>query len=140
MASLHDPQIRDFLSSGPKIGQLGYLGKDGRPLVVPIWFIVRGDALVVSTAADSAKAKALRRDPRVVLTADVDTIPYAYVQVQGVAEVETNPPQSKETFLEIARRYLSEQEAATFVEQYGSVDLALVTIRPTKIVPVFETG
>ncbi|MGL6235406.1 MAG: PPOX class F420-dependent oxidoreductase [Segniliparus sp.] len=139
MASLQDPQVRDFLSSGPKIGQLGYLGKDGRPLVVPIWFIVRDDALVISTAADSVKAKALQRDPRVVLTADVDTIPYAYVQVQGLAEVDTNSPQSGETFLEIAKRYLAEDEVAGFVEKYGSVDLALVTIRPTKIVPVFET-
>ena len=49
MASLSDPEVRDFLAHGTRTGKLAFLAADGRPLVAPVWFIVEGDSLVFNT-------------------------------------------------------------------------------------------
>jgi nitroimidazol reductase NimA-like FMN-containing flavoprotein (pyridoxamine 5'-phosphate oxidase superfamily) len=54
MASLSDPEVRDFLTRGTRTGKLGYLAASGRPLVTPVWFIVDGDSLV-STGAKNGE-------------------------------------------------------------------------------------
>ena len=41
--------------------------RSGAPVATPVWIARDGDALVVSTIADSGKIKRLRRDPRVEL-------------------------------------------------------------------------
>jgi len=44
MTSIHDPAVRQFLDSNPAlIGQLGYLGVDERPLILPIWYRLADD-------------------------------------------------------------------------------------------------
>ena len=52
-----------------------------------MWFVVEGDDVLFNTGAGTAKGKALARDPRVVLTVDLEEPPYGFVQVQGVVEV-----------------------------------------------------
>ena len=46
MASLSDPEVRDFLAQGTRTGKLAFLAPSGRPLVTPVWFIVEGNSLV----------------------------------------------------------------------------------------------
>ena len=41
--------------------------RTGEPVATPVWVARDGDALVVTTGADSGKVKRLRRDPRVQL-------------------------------------------------------------------------
>ena len=83
MADLSDPDIRAFLSEGTRTGKIGWTAKDGRPLVAPVWFLVEDDTIVFTTGADTAKGRALARDPRVVLCVDLEEPPYAFVPVQG---------------------------------------------------------
>src|SRR2546428_812652 len=65
MYSLDDAEIRAFLLEGTQTGKLGYRAADGRPLVAPVWFVIEGGRLVFNTAKDTAKGRALARDPRV---------------------------------------------------------------------------
>jgi hypothetical protein len=41
--------------------------RSGQPVATPVWIAPDGDALVVTTPADSGKVKRLRHDPRVEL-------------------------------------------------------------------------
>lgn len=91
MATLGDPQVREFLSQGTRTGKLAYLTPSGRPLVAPAWFIVESDNLVFNTGSQSAKGLALARDPRVTLCVDLQEPPYGFVQVQGEAELSQDP-------------------------------------------------
>jgi len=75
----------EFLSAGTRTGMLGFAAQDGRPLVVPVWFIVDKGDPVLNTAKGSAKGRALMRDPRVVLCVDDPHPPYGFVQVQAPA-------------------------------------------------------
>ena len=85
---------------------LGWTAKDGRPLVAPVWFLVEDDTIVFDTGADTAKGRAIVRDPRVVLTADLPAPPYAFVQVQGVAEISTDPDELLRTATALGGRYM----------------------------------
>jgi PPOX class probable F420-dependent enzyme len=92
VASFGDPRVRDFLAHGTRTGKLAFLAADGRPLVAPVWFIVEDDSLVFNTNSQTAKGRALARDPRVSVCVDLEAPPYAFVQVQGQAELsETRP-------------------------------------------------
>ena len=43
------------------------IGRDGRPHLMPLWYVVRGGTLWAWTYAKSQKAKNLERDPRATL-------------------------------------------------------------------------
>ena len=80
-----------FLSEGTRTGLLGYLASDGRPLVAPVWFVVDGAELAFDTGKNTAKGRALARDPRVVMCVDDPRPPYSFVQVQGIASTGEDP-------------------------------------------------
>jgi PPOX class probable F420-dependent enzyme len=91
MTSITDPDVSAFLGQGTRTGMLGWVSADGRPLVTPVWFIVEDGCLVFNTGKNTAKGKALARDPRVTLCADLPEPPYGFVQVQGRAELSEDP-------------------------------------------------
>lgn len=132
------PDVVDFLSAGTRTGMLGYLASDGRPLVAPVWFVVDGDRLVFNTGSSTAKGKALRRDPRVVLTVDDPHPPYSFVQVQGVAELSEDLAAVREFAARIGGRYMGADRADEFGRRNGVPGELLVSIRPTKVNKAFD--
>lgn len=66
--------------------------KDGRPAMSPVAAIVDAEGRVsVSTRETAMKVKHLRRDPRVSLTAFIDSFFGEWVQVEGRAEIVALP-------------------------------------------------
>jgi PPOX class probable F420-dependent enzyme len=128
------PEIREFLSHGTRTGKLGYVAGDGRPLVAPIWFVVHGDELWFNTGRDTVKGKAIARDPRLVLCVDLETPPYAFAQVQGVAAVSEDLDELIVSATEIGRRYMGADRAEDFGKRNGVPGELLVKLRPTKVV------
>ncbi|MFE9242104.1 PPOX class F420-dependent oxidoreductase [Nocardiopsis sp. NPDC006938] len=134
MSSLTDPEVHDFLTYGTRTGKVAYTAEDGRPLAAPIWFVADGGDLVFNTGRDSAKGRALARDPRVTLVVDREEPPYGFVQVQGVAEVSEDPRELLRTATEIARRYVGEDQAEEFGRRNGVPGELVVRLRPTRVV------
>ncbi len=128
------PEIREFLSHGTRTGKLGYLAGDGRPLVAPIWFVVHRDELWFNTGRDTVKGKAIARDPRLVLCVDLETPPYAFVQVQGVATVSEDLDELIASATQIGRRYMGADRAEDFGQRNAVPGELLVKLRPTKVV------
>lgn len=138
MTSITDPRVRAFLSEGTRTGKLGYLASDGRPLVAPVWFLVDGDAIVFNTGADTAKGRAIRRDPRVVLSVDLEEPPFAFVQVQAIASVSEDPADLVRTATEIGARYMGRERAEEFGVRNGVPGELVVRLRPTKVIASFD--
>jgi PPOX class probable F420-dependent enzyme len=128
------PQIRAFLTTGTRTGKLGWVAADGRPLVAPIWFVVEGNDLLFNTGASSAKGRAIVRDPRLVLTVDFETAPYAYVQVQGVAEITEELDEVRRIATLTGARYMGADRAEEFGARNGVPGELGVRLRPTRIV------
>jgi PPOX class probable F420-dependent enzyme len=138
MASISDPAIRAFLSHGTRTGKLGFTARDGRPLVAPIWFLLSGEGddteILFNTGSDTAKGKAIARDPRLVLCVDLEEPPFAFVQVQGIAEVTEDPDELLSSSTALAARYMGAERAEEFGRRNAVPGELLVRLRPTKVV------
>jgi PPOX class probable F420-dependent enzyme len=138
MTSITDPEVSAFLGDGTRTGKLAFTTADGRPLVAPVWFIVEDGCVVFNTGKETAKGKALQRDPRTAICADLDAPPYAFVQVQGIAELSEDPAELLRTATAIARRYMGPDKAEEFGKRNGVPGELVVRIRPTKVIAVLN--
>ncbi len=121
MTSIHDATVRKFLDSDPAlVGQLGYLGTDGRPLILPVWYRLTDDHLQFVTHLKTLKVKAVQRDPRTVITVATQAEPYRYVQVQGEAKVDTDESGVRTALIDITARYLGADRAEAYVDEHHS--------------------
>jgi hypothetical protein len=125
-----------FLAEGTRTGKLATVRADGRPHVVPIWFVLDGDDLVFTTGARSVKGRTLRRTGRAALCVDLERSPYAYVMVEGEVEISEDLDEMADWAARIAVRY----EGADRAEEWGRRNAApgelLVRLRPAHIVAI----
>jgi PPOX class probable F420-dependent enzyme len=127
-----------FLSEGTRTGMLGYLASDGRPLVAPVWFVVDKGAVAFNTGKDTAKGRALVRDPRVVLCVDDPHPPYSFVQIQGVASISEEPVELRDVAARTGGRYMGADRAEEYGRRNGVPGELVVRITPTKVRKAFD--
>ena len=126
-----------FLSEGTRTGMLGYLASDGRPLVAPVWFVVDDGQLAFNTGKETAKGRALMRDPRVVMCVDDPRPPYSFVQIQGVASSSEDPQELLDIATRTGGRYMGADRAEEFGRRNGVPGELVVRITPTKVHSAF---
>jgi PPOX class probable F420-dependent enzyme len=131
-------EVISFLSEGTRTGKVGYLAADGRPLVAPIWFVVEDGQVVFNTARDSAKGRALARDPRVVMCVDLERPPYGFVQIQGLATTSSDMDELVSAATQIGGRYMGAERAEEFGKRNGVPGELVVRIMPTKVIADFD--
>jgi PPOX class probable F420-dependent enzyme len=124
---------RAFLMYGTRTGKLATVRKDGRPHVVPVWFVLDGDTLIFTTGESSVKAVNMRRDARVSLCVDDETPPYAYLMVEGTASMSTGLDELLRWATIIGGRYMGEDLAETYGRRNGVPGELLVRVTPTKV-------
>lgn len=139
MAHLSDDVVA-FLSDGTRTGLLGYLASDGRPLVAPVWFVVDNGELAFNTGKDTAKGRALARDPRVVMCVDDSQPPYSFVQVQGVATVSEDPQDVLYIATRTGGRYMGAERAEEYGKRNAVPGELVVRIKPTKVLKAFNVA
>jgi PPOX class probable F420-dependent enzyme len=135
--SMTPDEVRAFLGAGTRTGKLAWVAPSGQPHVAPIWFVVDESAtgleLVFNTAADSAKGKALRREPRVSLVVDDERPPFAYVKVTGRVVIDEDPDDLRRWATRIGGRYMGEDRADEFGARNGVPGELLVRLVATKV-------
>ncbi len=85
-----------------------------------MWFVLDGDRIAFNTGAQTAKGKAMARDPRVVITVDLQEPPFAFVQVQGVVEVSEDLDEVRRIAAAAGARYMGVDRAASSVSATAS--------------------
>ena len=123
-----------FLAEGTRTGKLAVTRRDGRPLVTPVWFTVEDETLVFMTGTDTLKARAMRREPRISLSVDLEAPPYAYVRVDGTAEVIEDEAALLGWATRIAERYMGREWAAARAARNAVPEERIVRVTPTRIV------
>ncbi len=130
-----DPQeIRDFLTYGTRTGKAAVVRSDGSPHVTPIWFSLDGEQLVFNTWHKSVKARCLKRDSRLTLCVDQEQPPYAFVMVEGRAELSSDPEELLHFATLIASRYMGEDRAEEYGKRNSVEGELLVRVTPIKII------
>lgn len=119
--------------TGTRTGKLAVTRADGRPHVTPVWFVLDGEDIMLTTYGPGVKGRVLRRDPRVSLCVDDQQPPYSFVVIQGEATITEDPGQLRRWATVIGGRYMGAERA----EEYGARNSVpgelLVRIRPARI-------
>jgi PPOX class probable F420-dependent enzyme len=133
-----DEETRAFLSYGTRTGKLAWTAPSGQPHVAPIWFVLDDGAaaleLVFNTDADSAKGRALRRDPRVSLLVDDERPPFAFVKLTGTVTISEDLDELAAWATRIGGRYMGADRAAEFGRRNGVPGELLVRLRPDRVI------
>ena len=124
-----------FLMEGTRTGKLATVTADGRPHVVPIWFVVDDDGSVVFTCdGSSLKAKALTRDPHVAICVDDQAPPYSFVEVRGEVSISYDLDELRRWATRIGGRYMGDDRAEEFGARNAVEGELLVRLTPVKVV------
>lgn len=94
-----------LITEGRNFAAVATLMPDGSPQVSIVWIDSDGEHVIFNTAEGRAKAKNLRRDPRVAVTVINSENPYEQVMIRGhVVEVTHN---GADTHIDrLAKKYL----------------------------------
>jgi PPOX class probable F420-dependent enzyme len=139
LRTLDSEQITAFLVEGTRTAKLAVVRKDGSPLVTPVWFLVDSDGTIVfTTGKRTVKGRALKREPRVSICVEDDRPPFAFVRVDGVAELSEDPADLRLCAIRIAERYMGTERAQEFGERNSVPGEVVVRVRPTHTVGQVE--
>ena len=126
-------QCRQFLTERVRTAAIGTVRPEGRSHVAVIWFDLDGDTLVFTTWHKSVKRANLRHNPQVCICVDDETPPYAYVQIEGTAELTENDPDHLYWATRIAGRYMGADQAERYGKRNAVEGELLVRVRITRI-------
>lgn len=129
-------EYTSFLAEGTRTAKLATAGADGRPHVAPVWFVLDGDTIVFNTGASTAKGKHIRRDPRVALCVDDERPPFAFVMIEGTAEISADLADMLVSATRIAARYMGADRAEAYGRRNAVEGELLVRVTPTKVVAI----
>jgi len=127
---LDDPVVRKLLDE-PNLARLAYIGENGRPRVVPIWFACLDGDIIMVTGPKAEKARALAKNPAVALTIDSATPPYNVLLIDGDAALEPVEGMAEE-YRPIVERYLGAAADAYLGQLLPRVKRQVrIRVRPT---------
>ena len=129
-----EPQWRAFVLEGTRTGKLATVRKDGRPHVMPVWFLLDGDDVLFNTGAETVKGRNLRREGRASLCVDDDRPPFAFVTISGPVELVEDVAEVRRWATAIGARYMGADRAEEFGARNGVAGELLVRLRAERVV------
>jgi PPOX class probable F420-dependent enzyme len=140
MPDMTKSEWMEFLSAGTRTGKLATTGRDGRPHVVPIWFVLEGDELVFMTGAKTVKGRALERTGWASLCVDDQRPPYSFVTVSGPVTISADLEEMLPFSIKIAARYMGEELAEQFGRRNAVEGELLVRLRAEHVLAIRDVA
>ena len=140
MREMTPDETVDFLMTGTRTGKIAWVGKDGRPHVAPIWFVLDGDDVIFNTHEDSGKAKALQREGQASMVVDLEAPPYAFVKIDGAVTFEDDLERVRSVATQIGSRYMGADRAEEFGQRNGVPGELVVRLSPTRITALADVS
>jgi PPOX class probable F420-dependent enzyme len=97
-----DGWARETLERKGVFGTLATVSADGSPFQAVVWYLVRGDTLVLNSKVGRVWPTNLLRDPRLSVVVEDG---YDWVGVRGRAQAITDQSTAQADIAEMARRY-----------------------------------
>ena len=135
-------EVTDFLLTGTRTAKLAFVARDGAARVTPVWFVLDDAApagttgvpdLLFNTGVDTAKGRALRRDPRVAVVVDDETPPFTGVRLHGTATLIEHLDEMRAWATRIGGRYMGADRADEFGRRNGVPGEYLVRVRIERV-------
>ncbi len=84
------PEERKAFLSEHRLAIVGAERKDAPPQLSPVYYVMDGDDLLISTTATRAKAKVIRRNARVSVCVLGEEMPFPNLTIYGRGRIETD--------------------------------------------------
>ncbi len=84
------PEERKAFLSEHRLAIVGAERVDAPPQLSPVYYVMDGDDLLISTTATRAKSKVIRRNTRVSVCVLGEQMPFPYLTVYGRGRIETD--------------------------------------------------
>jgi PPOX class probable F420-dependent enzyme len=131
---MSDDELGDFLAE-QKVVTVATIGPNGRPHLMPLWYVVDGDDLRGWTFAKSQKAKNLERDPRATLQIEAGV---EYQELRGVmfeadVEIERDPDRVAAYGIALFERYAPGADVDDMIRKQAQKRIGLRFV-PTRTV------
>lgn len=135
VADMSPAEWRRFLTEPVRTAALATVREGGRPHVAPIWIgLDDDDSVVFTTGAGTVKGRNILADPRVSLCVDDERPPFAYVVVEGRAEISEDLEVMLKWATRIGGRYMGEDRADEYGRRNAVAGELLVRVSPTRII------
>lgn len=123
------------LLSKPLIARLATQSTDGYPHVVPLWFILDGDDILIISERNTRKVKNIQAHPKAGLTVGGDALASPGYMIQGDCIIEEDPDYA--VMKRVTRFYEAPEDAERDIETWSKTDMVYIRMKPSKIVRVF---
>ena len=133
MRRMSEEEWRAFVMEGTRTAKVATMREDGRPHVVPVWFVLDGADVVFTTSATSVKGEALRRDPRACACVDDQAPPFGFVMLEGTVTVSDDLSELREWATRIGGRYMGAERGEEFGMRNAVEGELLIRLRPTHV-------
>src|ERR1700727_1444086 len=118
MAAMTATETWDFLMEGTRTAHVATVRADGRPHLKPVWFELAGEP----------------GDFQVVFTTAADTVPpFAFVLVEGSAELSDDPAELLAVATRLGGRYMGADRAAEYGARNGVAPELIVRVTPARV-------
>ncbi|RKS08544.1 hypothetical protein DFP74_4254 [Nocardiopsis sp. Huas11] len=134
MRKMAEQQWRAFVTHGTRTGKLSTVRTDGSPHVTPVWFLLDGGDIVLTTEKDGVKGRNLARDGRFALCVDEDRPPYAFVLLRGRAEISEDPADLLRWGGLLGARYMGPDRSEEYAARNGGPGNLLVRAHIGKVI------
>lgn len=122
-------QALAFAAEEVRVGRLATVSAEGDPHVVPVWYLVEEDRLLVHTQAASRKARNISETGKYAMTIDKDTLPYRGATFTGRAEVAGGDARDwRALVMNLAVAYMGPTHGAGFGEAIAATPGVHVTL------------
>lgn len=136
MEKMTQDEYKAFMMTGTRTGKIATVRNDGRPHVVPVWFVLDDDDnIIFMTHHNSVKAKNITRDKRVAMSVDEEVPPFAFVLVEGTVEIMDLTPEEQLVWsTKIGGRYMGAEHAEEFGKRNAVPEEWVLRLMPNKVV------
>lgn len=140
MREMSHSEAFEFLTAGTRTGKLATVRPDGRPHVVPIWFVVDDQDLVFNTGHNSVKARNMAADSLAAVAVDDQEPLYAHVIIEGNVEISDDLAEVRRYATLIGGRYMGADRAEEYGARNGVEGELVVRLKVSKLIAQADTA
>ena len=118
----------------PLIARMSTIDENGYPHTVPVWFMVDGGDIIITSVRKTAKIGHIQRDPKGALEIGGDDLNWPAVMLKGVFSVEEDPGYAG--MKKLTLRYESGEQAEKDIALWSTWDMVLIRLKVERVMKI----
>lgn len=135
-------ELHELLTSTnpARTGIVATVREDGRPHVVPIWFVLdeSDGSLVFNTGVNSVKGRNLARQGRAAICVETTEHPYTFAMIEGRVELSEDPEELLTWATRIGTRYMGPERGEELGKRNGVPGEYVVRVHRDKVTGIAD--